>query len=148
LRLTIDCQVVADAGECGVDKPTLLGENEMKSLIPLYLASGLIFICAPSVYADKQVSTAFDQPVRVDATVDTSGCKNSGGPTVTFGGKLSLGGLNARVTFSNNAKGTHTATVLSQFDVTLLPEGSAIEIPQATGARWRRGQSTHLPPVP
>jgi hypothetical protein len=100
----------------------------MKSLTTLCLA--LILICTPVAYADKQVSTAFDHPVRVDATVDTSGCKNSGGPTVTFGGKLSLGGLNARVIFSNNAKGTHTATVLSQFDVTLLPEGSAIEIPK------------------
>jgi hypothetical protein len=83
-----------------------------------------------SARADKQVSTVFDHPVRVDATVDTSGCKNSGGPTVTFGGRLTLGGLNTRITFSNNAKGTHTATVVGQFDVTLLPEGSAIEIPK------------------
>ena len=101
----------------------------MKSLTTPCLALGLV-LCASSTFADKQVSTSFDHPVRVDATVDTSGCKNSGGPTVTFGGKLSLGGLNARVIFSNNAKGTHTATVLSQFDVTLLPEGSSIEIPK------------------
>jgi hypothetical protein len=102
----------------------------MRSLTTLYLATGLILIDASSAYADKQVTTPFDHPVRVDATVDTSGCKNSGGPTVTFGGKLSLGGLNARIIFSNNTKGTHTATVVGQFDVTLLPEGSAIEIPK------------------
>jgi hypothetical protein len=96
----------------------------------LYLVIASIFVCAPLAYADKQVATSFDHPVRVDATVDTSGCKNSGGPTVTFGGKLSLGGLNARIIFSNNRKGTHTATVLSQFDVTLLTEGSSIEIPK------------------
>ena len=99
----------------------------MKSLITLCSALGLI-LCTSSTFAEKQVSAGFDHPVRVDATVDTSGCKNWGGPTITFGGNLSLGGLNARVIFSNNAKGTHTATVLSQFDVTLLPEGSAIEI--------------------
>jgi hypothetical protein len=99
----------------------------MKLLITLSLALGL---ATPFAYADKQVSAPYDLPVRVDATVNTTGCKNSGGPTVTFGGKLLLGGLSARVIFSNNTKGTHTAEADTHFDVTLITEGSAIEIPK------------------
>jgi hypothetical protein len=94
------------------------------------LAIALAFLTATPVFADRQVSASFGLPVGIDATINETGCRNSGGPTVTFGGVLKLGGLKARVTFSNNAKGTHTATVLSSFDVSLVTEGSAISIPK------------------
>jgi hypothetical protein len=80
--------------------------------------------------ADKQLSVGFGMPVHVNAVVDESGCENHPGPTITLGGEITLGGLNARVIFMNNAKGTHTATVVSQFDVTLLLGGTRIEIPK------------------
>jgi hypothetical protein len=102
----------------------------MKSSFAVAVISlALGFTCA-SVQADQQVSTDFDMGARVNATVDESGCKNSGGPTITFGGTITLGGVKARVIFSNNEKGTHTATVLSQFDVSLITAGTAISIPK------------------
>ena len=68
--------------------------------------------------------------MKINATVDESGCQNSRGPQVTLGGDIDLGGLKARVIFSNNAQGTHTAVVVAQYDVTLLPAGEKITIPK------------------
>jgi hypothetical protein len=92
--------------------------------------AALALLCAQVSRADREISAAFNMPVHVNAVVDESGCENHPGPTITLGGEISLGGLNARVIFMNNTKGTHTATVVSQFDVTLLLAGSKIEIPK------------------
>jgi hypothetical protein len=93
------------------------------------IAAALLSITA--VRADKQVSSApFNLPVQVNAIVDETGCRNHPGPTITMSGELMLGEVNVRLTFSNNRKGTHQTVVLAQYDVTLLVEGSAIEIPK------------------
>jgi hypothetical protein len=92
--------------------------------------AAVAFLCASTSRADKQVTAGFALPVHVNAVVDESDCVNHPGPTVTMSGEIKLGGLNARVIFSNNAKGTHTAVVVSQFDVTLLAEGGSIVIPK------------------
>jgi hypothetical protein len=68
--------------------------------------------------------------VSVKCTVDESGCQNHPGPTVTVGGEIALGSVTARITFSNNTKGTHTATVQTQYDVALLLGDSTITIPK------------------
>jgi hypothetical protein len=80
--------------------------------------------------ADQTVSANFNLPVSVKCTVDETGCQNHPGPTITVGGQIALGSVTARITFSNNAKGTHTATVDTQYDVTLLLGGSTITIPK------------------
>lgn len=102
--------------------------NYSKSIQAVLAALALLY--APASQADQQVSALFNLPIHVDAVVDESGCENHPGPTITLGGKIKLGGLGARLTFMNNAKGTHTATVVSQYDVTLLLAGSTIEIPK------------------
>jgi hypothetical protein len=83
-----------------------------------------------SVRADQQVSAPFAMHMNVNALVDESGCANSPGPQISLGGDIHLGGLAARVIFSNNHKGTHTVTVVAQYDVRLLVEGSTITIPK------------------
>lgn len=80
--------------------------------------------------ADQQISAGFDLPVNVKCTVDETGCQNHPGPTITIGGEIELGSVSARITFSNNTKGTHTATVLAEYDVALLLGGSTITIPK------------------
>jgi len=102
--------------------------NYAKS-IQASLAS-IALLCASVSQADQQISTAFSLPIQVNAVVDETGCENHPGPTITLSGAISLGGFNARVIFMNNAMGTHTATVVREFDVTLLPAGSTIEIPK------------------
>jgi hypothetical protein len=98
-------------------------------LVRLGLAA-LALVCAQISQADQQVSSSFKLPVQVNAVIDETGCENHPGPTITLGGEIKLGGLNARLTFMNNSKGTHTATVVSQYDVSLLLGGSTIEIPK------------------
>ncbi len=90
----------------------------------------IALFCAQAGRAEKQVSASFPLSCHVSATVDESGCQNSPGPQITLGGILKFGGVKVRITFSNNAKGTHTATVVGQFDVDLLLEGSTIVIPK------------------
>jgi len=60
--------------------------------------------------------------------VSASVCDNNPGPYITFGGDLSLSGINARFTFQNNLDGTHTATATSS--VTLVGEGTPVTIPK------------------
>jgi hypothetical protein len=79
--------------------------------------------------ADQQVSANFAMPVHVNAIIDESGCENHPGPQITMGGEIKLGGLKGRLIFSNNMKGTHTAVVVNQYDLTLLMEDT-IEIPK------------------
>ena len=58
------------------------------------------------------------------ATVDA--CENNPGPFITLEGELVLGGVNGRLIFRNNAKGTHQRTEDVTADVVLLDEGETI----------------------
>jgi hypothetical protein len=71
----------------------------------------------------------YKMPVKVNCVVDESGCHNSPGPQVTLGGSIELGGLQARLTFKNNDRGTHKATVDASYDVTLML-AERIELPK------------------
>lgn len=77
------------------------------------------------------VSRSFEQMVSATATSTVTGCDNSPGPNITIEGGLSLGGLGTRMTFTNNAKGTHTFTDEAHVDITVVPpEGNNITIPK------------------
>ncbi len=102
--------------------------NTLLNKLPLGLAA-LALLGAQTGRAEQEVSTVFELPMHISAIVDESGCQNSPGPQITLGGEIELGTLKARIIFSNNLKGTHTATVVSQFDVDLLL-GSTIQIPK------------------
>ena len=65
----------------------------------------------------------------VNLTVNEIGCQNSPGPTVTLEGHIVLGAVCAKVLFSNNAKGTHTASVVQEAQV-VLSLGQKITIPK------------------
>jgi len=92
--------------------------------------AAITLLCAQVSQADQQVSAGFKLPIHVNAVVEESGCENHPGPTITMGGEIKLGGLNARLTFMNNKKGTHTAVVVGEYDLSLLVAGSTIEIPK------------------
>jgi hypothetical protein len=100
-----------------------------KTFLQTSLASALMF-SATLLQADQQVSTGFNLPVNVKCTVEETGCQNHPGPTITIGGEIEIGSVAARITFSNNAKGTHTATVLAEYDVALVLAGDTITIPK------------------
>jgi hypothetical protein len=92
-----------------------------------------IYVCALSAtltsHADQQVLAAINLAARANLTVNTTGCKNSGGPQVTLSGTIALGDVTARITLSNNAKGTHSTAVVQEMDFALLL-GDDIVIPK------------------
>ena len=92
--------------------------------------AGVALLGLTSARADQTVTAMFEMGVRANVRVDSADCQNSGGPQVTLSGDISLGGMKMKLIFMNNAKGTHTATVVSEAEVTLLPLGSSITIPK------------------
>ena len=67
----------------------------------------------------------FDMPT--DASVEISGmCSNSPGPYINLDGELKLSGLNARLTFRNNEKGTHEYNEDVVVDMVIIPAGESI----------------------
>ena len=82
------------------------------------------------VRADQQVTTKYQLPMKAACKITTSDCSNSKGPTITMEGGIILGGLETKMIFQNNEKGTHTASVTYGTNVTLLPLGGAIELPK------------------
>lgn len=59
----------------------------------------------------------------------TTDCSNKGGPYITLGGEMVLtSGVNAKLIFRNNLKGTHTAE--AQVTVKLIAAGTKIVLPK------------------
>jgi hypothetical protein len=59
-----------------------------------------------------------------------SGCSNNPGPTITFDAGFSISGLNARIIFRNNVKGTHEAIVESSTVAEVIHPGTAFSFPK------------------
>jgi len=74
----------------------------------------------------QAVDVAVDLPAAVSATFTADGCTNNPGPFITLSGELALGGLTARLIFSNNEQGTHTHTADVTVDVVIIPAGESI----------------------
>ena len=89
-----------------------------------------------------QIAEVITVPAHVNLTVNETQCNNKGGPTVTLEGEITLGGVCAKVIFSNNAKGTHTAEVVSEADV-VLSLGEKITIPKQP-SRGGVGGNPHI----
>jgi hypothetical protein len=92
--------------------------------------AGITLLGLTSARADQQVSAAFAMDTRVNARITASDCMNSGGPEVTLEGDITLSGMKMKLTLMNNAKGTHTYTVVKEEELTLLPLGTSITIPK------------------
>jgi hypothetical protein len=60
--------------------------------------------------------------------ISALGCENNPGPYIYIGGGISLSGLKARLLFSNNLKGTHTADASVSVDI--IPDGTVLTIPK------------------
>lgn len=74
------------------------------------------FIALGGARVDATVATA----ANFSASVITEGCTNNPGPFITIGGELKLTGIDARLIFRNNRRGTHERTEDVTVDVTLL----------------------------
>src|SRR5258706_653308 len=117
-------------------------EDRMKRFTALLAgAVGLLAACNPEPNAPAvaglstattptQFSQEISLPVGATTTTEVTGCDNSPGPYITISGAMTLSGLGSRMTFTNNAKGTHTFSDDAHVDVSVIPTGDAITIPK------------------
>lgn len=97
-----------------------------KYILPLALGLAGTLLLTNNSQAGQEVTAALGLQMSANLIVDESACDNSPGPWVTVSGVIKLGAVNARLIFSNNVKGTHSDTVDTTYDVTLLPSGGEI----------------------
>ncbi|HZO10241.1 MAG TPA: hypothetical protein VFC77_12730 [Myxococcota bacterium] len=73
----------------------------------------------------------FKQVANAALEIEASGsCTNHPGPEISLEGGIVLGGLNAKLVFTNNAKWTHVAKSDVVVDLVILPAGQGIEFPK------------------
>jgi hypothetical protein len=110
----------------------------------LHFATGAILAAIPAIACssvdgvdrpgqDQEAVTSNStvaMPIHAQAAVTAEGCENSPGPYITLNGGVSLGGLGARLIFTNNAKGTHEHVEQFATSVALVPLGESITIPK------------------
>ena len=104
----------------------------MKRWLSLTLVIGLM-VAAASVsftlaYIRTHVTVA--QPATVQIQPTASECLNHRGPYITLNGALILGGVESRLIFRNNVKGTHEREEEVTVDVSIIPEGDSITFPK------------------
>ena len=95
------------------------------SLRPITAAASLMLFgtSATALAAETPLPT----PGTMSATPQASMCNNAPGPFITLNGELALEGINGRLIFRNNKKGTHEASEDVTVDVVLLNEGETIQ---------------------
>jgi hypothetical protein len=74
------------------------------------------------------VPMAFGMVLPTDAALEVSagGCRNHPGPQITLDGELRFGGINGRLTFQNNQKGTHKREEAVDVDFVILEPGESL----------------------
>jgi hypothetical protein len=95
---------------------------------PLIVLLFLTVVLAVSPALAAPVTESVDQPAAVYLSETASGCSNNPGPFITLTGELKLGGVNARIILTNNAKFTHVAKQDVFVDVPILDAGEEITI--------------------
>lgn len=68
-----------------------------------------------------------DIPSGASAHVETGGCSNNPGPYITLDGELAIGGLSAKLIFTNNRKFTHVHEEDIVVDIVIIPAGESIK---------------------
>jgi len=94
-----------DGGWKSISSPTLLGR------------------CVQGL---KTTNLDFGMPTNASVKVTGGDCDNSGGPEINLNGELRLGGINAKLMFTNNAKGTHSRDEKTDLAIVILDPGQAI----------------------
>jgi hypothetical protein len=94
-----------DGGWKAISAPTLLGR------------------CVQGLRA---TSLDFGMLSRAQVKVTTGGCDNTGGPDITLSGEIRLGGINAKLIFTNNERGTHLRDEKTEVSIVILEAGKSI----------------------
>lgn len=106
---------------------------KIPSTLPQILGASLVaasLSLAPALRAEQHLSTQLSLLMQINGTVTETGCNNSPGPEITLEGQLLLSGVQAKMIFQNNVKGTHTTTVTYSTNIVIVPLGGAITLPK------------------
>jgi hypothetical protein len=91
----------------------------------------LIGRCAGKVPFSKLLVADFSLPLAADVVVSGTSCTNSGGSEIGIEGNMTLGGIDAKIVFTNNAKWTHvSASSDVVVGLTLAPTQESISVPK------------------
>jgi len=97
---------------------------------------------APAARALQMVTTAFSEPMNLQATVSAFNCENSPGPWINFEGAVTLGGMNVQMIFRNNInKDVHTLVEDIQ-TVAGVTAGTTVRIPKQPSHPFTDGTGT------
>src|SRR5256885_16654205 len=97
---------------------------------------------APAARAVQMVATSRSEPMNLQATVSTFDCENSPGPSITFEGAVTLGGMNVQMIFRNNInKDVHTL-VEDIETVAGVTAGTTVRIPKQPSHPCEGGTGT------
>lgn len=98
----------------------------MKKVFLVAILISLVVVAATG-FALVSRQASFELPASMSVKTSTEGCYNNPGPYITLSGEMALSGINGRLVFKNNEKGTHTRTEDRIVDVVLVPEGESIK---------------------
>src|SRR6266704_448814 len=97
---------------------------------------------APAARALQMVTTAFSEPMNLQATVSAFNCENSPGPWINFEGAVTLGGMNVQMIVRNNInKDVHTL-VEDIETVVGVSAGTTVRIPKQPSHPFEGGTGT------
>jgi len=93
-------------------------------------AALVVLACAAGSATAGTFRANFAMPVQISVSSTTTGCTNAPGPQITVWGEMDLSALDARLTFQNNEKGTHTTSDGVHVDAAVVANGQKIVIPK------------------
>ena len=124
-------------------RPMRLGLLVLSLVAVVAAAVAAVAVDSPSARAQPaEMGAEVGIPARVELDVLDSNCDNSGS-TVEVSGSMSVLGQSVRIVLRNNAKGTHTATIVDELKVEVAPMEDSIEFPKQP-VRWRRWKPLDL----
>ena len=100
----------------------------MRARLLLTLALGALLVAATAPAAN--VRATLPMTASLQASASAAECLNHQGPYITLSGEFGFGGIDGRLVFRNNEKGTHEYEEPVVVDVVILPAGESITIPK------------------
>lgn len=105
-------------------------ETQMKILNHLFTAgitASLLAATTSTSFAAVNVNGNLQMKSTIYSNPHAEGCDNSDGPYITIKGDITMGGVDARIIYRNNLKGTHEGETPVIADVSLVPKGEQIK---------------------
>ena len=111
-------------------RPMRLGLLVLSLVAVVAAAVAAVAVDSPAARAQPaEMGAEVGIPAMVELDVLDSNCDNSGS-TVEVSGSMSVLGQSVRIVLRNNAKGTHTATIVDELKVEVAPMEDSIEFPK------------------